>query len=141
MGLFDSLKKLGEDISKEVEKSVGSETFKNLKDAVANASANASNEIHSSSNNQPLKEIPEEYSEFPKFRETATDLSTKETDKYIRCTMNFSNVTEQEIAEYISKINSLGYIRGSNIRFDKGNTYIIVDNQYSNLKLVFHIKR
>ena len=141
MGLFDSLKKLGEDISKEVEKSVGSETFKNLKDAVANASANASNEIHSYSNNGPAKEIPEEYSEFPKFRETVTDLSTKETEKYIRCTMNFSNVTEQEMAEYISKINSLGYVRGSNVRFDKGNTYIIVDNQYGNLNLVFHIKR
>ena len=55
--------------------------------------------------------------------------------------MNFYNVTEQEVSDYISKINSLGYIKGSNVRFDKGNTYIIVDKNYGDLNLVFHIKR
>ena len=88
-----------------------------------------------------LKEIPEEYSEFPKFREECTDLTTKKTDKYIRCTMNFYNVTDREVEDYIYKLRTLGYERGSDVRFDKGNTYIIVDNGSSSLNLVFHIKR
>ena len=142
MGLFDSLKKFGEDIGKEIEKGVNSEAFKNVKNAVENAANSASSEIKSfvDSNTPKTKEIPAEYSEFPKFRDTVTDLSTKETEKYTRCTMNFSDATEQEISEYISKINSLGYVKGSNVRYDKGNTYIIVEGDYG-LHLVFHIKR
>ena len=130
MGLFDSLKKISKEIGKEIGKTVESATFKNV-----------ANEAHSNLNSQKTKEIPAEYSEFPKFRDIVTDLSTTETAKYTRCTMNFSNVTDQEISDYISKINSLGFVRGSNVRFDKGNTYIIVDNKYGDLNLVFHIKR
>lgn len=144
MGLFDSLKKLGEDIGKEIEKGVNSEGFKDFKNAMEGAVKDASEGIRSFSgantNAQNAKEIPAEYSEFPKFREAVTNLSTKETDKYKRCTMVFSDATAQEISEYISKINSLGYVKGSNVRYDKGNTYIIVDDSYG-LNLVFHIKR
>ena len=134
MGLFDSLKKIGKEIGKEIEKTVESAAFKNVNN-------NTSGETGFNSTSKNTKEIPAEYSEFPRFRDIVTDLSTIETAKYIRCTMNFSNVTDQEISEYISKINSLGYVRGSNVRFDKGNTYIIVDNKYGDLNLVFHIKR
>lgn len=55
--------------------------------------------------------------------------------------MNFYNVTDREVEDYIYKLRTLGYERGSNVRFDKGNTYIIVDNGSSSLNLVFHIKR
>ena len=34
MGLFDSLKKLGEDLGKEIEKGVNSEAFKSVKDTL-----------------------------------------------------------------------------------------------------------
>ena len=135
MGLLDNLKKFGENIGKEIEKGIESDTFKNIKKSVTNIN------ITNTHKQQNPKEIPAEYSEFPKFRDTTTDLSTKETEKYIRCTMNYSNVTDSEVSEYISKINSLGYVKGSNVRFDKGNTYIIVDNNYGGLNLVFHIKR
>ena len=57
--------------------------------------------------------------------------------------MDFTHVSDQEISDYISKITSLGYIKGSDVRYDKGNTYIIIEysprSKY--LKLVFHIKR
>ena len=131
MGLFDDLKKLGQDLGKEIEKNVGADTLKNIKDAVSNATSVVGN----------TKEIPEEYSEFPVFREECKDLYTKETNKYTRCTMNFYNVTEKEIEDYIYKLRTLGYSRGSDVRFDKGNTYIIVDYKSENLNLVFHIKR
>lgn len=145
MGLFDSLKKLGEDIGKEIEKGVNSEGFKDFKNAMEGAVKDASDGIRSFSetntSTQKAKEIPEQYEDFPKFRDVVTELSTTETDKYIRCTMDFVDATEQEVSNYISKINSLGYVRGSNVRFDKGNTYIIVDTQNGGLNLVFHIKR
>lgn len=136
MGLFDSLKKIGENLGKEIENAVGSDTFKNMKDSVMNG-----NGEKPFSAQKETKEIPAEYSEFPKFRDVVTELSTKETPKYIRCTMEFSDSTPQEISDYIAKITSLGYVRGSNVRFDKGNTYIIVDDECGYLHLVFHIKR
>ena len=138
MGILDSLKKIGEDLGKEIEKNVGSEAMKDIKNAVSSVKQSVSNEINAVSS---PKEIPAEYSEFPTFRDEVKDLTTKETDKYIRCTMNFNNVTEEELSNYISKINSLGYVKGSNVRYDKGNTYIIVDDNYGDLNLVFHIKR
>ena len=145
MGLFDSLKKLGEDIGKEIEKGVNSEGFKDFKNAMEGAVKDASEGIRSAtglnSNAQSTKEIPAEYAEFPKFRDIVTELSTRETDKYIRCTMDYPNATTQEISDYISRINSLGYVKGSNVRFDKGNTYIIADTVNGGLHLVFHIKR
>ena len=136
MGLFDNIKKMGENLGKEIEKGLNSDAVKNIKNAVTNATS-AGNKA----NSQSSKEIPSEYSEFPKFRDITTDLSTKETEKYTRCTMNYRNVTDNEVSEYISKINSLGYVKGSDVRFDKGNTYIIVDSNCGDLNLVFHIKR
>ena len=139
MGLFDSLKKIGQDLEKEIEKNVGSDALRSFKDAALNSNDLGSNGIFS--NNRNSKEIPAEYSEFPKFRENAEYLTTTETNKYIRCTMDYPNATDGEISGYISKINSLGYIRGSNVRFDNGNKYIIVDTENGGLHLVFHIKR
>ena len=144
MGLFDSLKKMTEDLGKEIEKGVNSEGFKDFKNAMESAAKEATESIRSAtgsnSSARSAKEIPAEYAEFPRFREVVTDVSTKETDKYIRCTMNFQDATEQEISDYISKITSAGYVKGSNVRYDKGNTYIIVEENYG-LNIVFHIKR
>ncbi len=145
MGLFDSLKKIGEDIEKEIEKGINSEGFKDFKNAMEGAVKDASNGIRSftetNSSAQNLKAIPEAYREFPTFREGAPYLKTTETEKYIRCTMEYPNASDQEISEYVSKINSLGYVKGSEVRYDKGNTYIIVDTENGGLNLVFHIKR
>lgn len=135
MGLFDSLKKLGEDLGKEIEKGVNSDAFKSVKDTLANVGASVSN------NASQGREIPEEYMGFPKFRETVKELSTKETPNYTRCTMDFSNVSQDEVEAYTTQLNQLGYVKNSPVRYDKGNTYIIVDYAYGELNLVFHIKR
>lgn len=135
MGLLDSLKKLGDNISKEIEKGVNSEAFKSVKDTLANVSASVSN------NASQGREIPEEYKGFPKFRETVKNLSTKETPDYTRCTMDFSNVSQDEIEAYTLQLEQLGYVKNSPVRYDKGNTYVIVDYSYGELNLVFHIKR
>ena len=141
MGLFDSLKKMTEDLGKEIEKGVNSEGFKDFKNAVENAAKDASNGVNPFAAEHKTKEIPAEYSEFPTFSSNPDELRTTETDKYIRCSMEFYHATEQEVAEYVSKINSLGYVKGSRVRYDKGNTYIIVDTDNGGLNLVYHIKR
>ena len=57
--------------------------------------------------------------------------------------MEFRNVSEAEVSNYIDKIKLQGYSQGSKVRFDKENTYIIVDYKetYDELVVVFHIKR
>lgn len=135
MGLFDSLKKLGEDLGKEIEKGVNSEAFKSVKDTLTNVGASVSNNASQS------REIPQEYMGFPKFRETVKNLSTKETPNYTRCTMDFSNVSQDEVDAYTTQLTQLGYVKNTAVRYDKGNTYIIVDYAYGELNLVFHIKK
>ena len=136
MGLFDSLKKLGEDLGKEIEKGVNSEAFKSVKDTLANVGASVSN-----NDSTQGKEIPQEYMGFPKFRETTKNLSTKETPNYTRCTMDYSNVSQDEVDAYTNQLIQLGYVKNTAVRYDKGNTYIIVDYAYGELNLVFHIKK
>jgi hypothetical protein len=135
MGLFDSLKKLGEDLGKEIEKGVNSEAFKSVKDTLTNVGASVSNNVSQS------REIPQEYMGFPKFRETVKNLSTKETPNYTRCTMDFSNVSQDEVDAYTNQLIQLGYVKNTAVRYDKENTYIIVDYAYGELNLVFHIKK
>lgn len=136
MGLLDSLKKLGENISKEIEKGVNSDAMKNVKETLANVGASVSNAV-----NPQEKEIPQEYMGFPKFKETVKNLSTKETPDYTRCTMYFSDVSRDDLEAYTNQLEALGYVKNSPVRYDKGNTYIIVDYAYGELNLVFHIKR
>ena len=143
MGLFDSLKKLGQDLEKEIENGVGKDAIQNIKDAVANAGAGtATNSFsHNSNTGGSGKTIPTEYSEFPVFEGKLENVSTKETNNYTRCSMDYYNVTDEQVHNYILKINSLGYTMGSKVRYDKGNTYIIVDNQYGDLNIVYHVKK
>ena len=120
MGIFDDLKKLVNDMAG-VER-VG---FSDEED------------------NSREPNIPIEYKDFPRFGKYTRKVRKKDTSKYTRCTMNFKNVSEVEISSYIDKIKMAGYVQGSKVRFDKGNTYIIVDYKetYDELELVFHIKR
>ena len=56
--------------------------------------------------------------------------------------MDFYSVTEQEVENYRNQIRGEGYVQNTDVRFDKENTYIIVDySSGSDLNLVFHIKK
>ena len=138
MGLFDQLKKLG-----------SQEIAKVAKDAINNVSKDVLNAIDPNlaknveTNSATGKDIPAEYGSFPVFRSKADEVSTKDVGNYKRCTMDFYNVPEEEIQSYVSKISTEGYVKGSDVRFDKSNTYIIVDyDKYGkSLNLVYHIKK
>ena len=84
--------------------------------------------------------IPIEYQDFPIFDGAIVDLTTKKTDKYERCTMKYHNLSVDLVDNYRNKIINNGYEQESNVRYEKGNTYIIVDNNDDVLTLVYHIK-
>jgi hypothetical protein len=146
MGLFDELKKISKgDIEK-----FGKDIVSGIQNATNDITKTVSNEIKNTtginteqSNSSSGKEVPSEYSEFPRFSKNPDDITTKETEKYTRCSMTFYSATAEEIQNYASQIESLGYTKNTKVRFDKGNTYIIVDDDPSNgdLNLVFHIKK
>ncbi len=116
--------------------------FDDLKNIVANAMG-AERVGFADDDNTKETKIPEEYAEFPRFEKYTRRVNTKNTSSYTRCTMEFRNITQEEVDNYIDKIKLAGYSQGSKVRFDKGNTYIIVDYRetYDGLEIVFHIKR
>ena len=132
MGLFDDLKKLSKDVVdglQTISKDVASEVSK--MEEVRRTEV------------EKAKTIPEAYGSFPKFSKECTHLDEKKTDKYQRCTMDYRGVTKQEVEDYQNSIKNEGYVQNTTVRFDKDNTYIIVDYSEAgqDLNLVFHIKK
>ena len=70
-------------------------------------------------------------------------MEEKKTYQYQRCTMDFYDVTEEEVKDYCNQIWKAGYTQSTKVRYDKDNTYIIVDYDEASqkLNLVFHIKK
>ena len=88
------------------------------------------------------RRIPNEYSEFPRFPVKANQVNETKTHNYHRVSMYYFNYDSEQLKEYISRIGSDGYIQSTKVRYDKGNTYIIVDEMNGGtLNIVFHIKR
>lgn len=89
-----------------------------------------------------VKPMSEEYNVFEIFNgELYSGYETK-TSNYRRYTMDFRNVSQQDVNNYISILNQNGYTKGSEVRYDKDNRYIIVEYKktMNELHLVFHIK-
>lgn len=159
MGIFDELKQIANDVKKEIKDSgikddlskFGKEVekgFQDLADSAKETFGTSNNNSGSNSTNTPSentsngKTIPGEYSSFPAFSKAPDNLSTKDESKYKRCSMDFYNATEEDIKSYISLITSQGYAQATDVRFEKDNTYIIVDPDGNNgLNIVFHIKK
>ena len=146
MGLFDSLKKLTENIGKEINESGIKDDLskfgKDMADGFQSLADTAKDDLKGKNKESDKNKIPEEYSEFPTFSRNPDRVNISKTWKYKRCSMVFYNATEDEIKDYTYLITSRGYIQNSKVRYDKENTYIIVDPEYSNgLNIVFHIKK
>ena len=60
------------------------------------------------------------------------------TNKYNRLTITYKGTIKDE---YISALRDNGYQEGSKVRYDKGNTYVIVEPTGSNTKIAYHIKK
>ena len=86
--------------------------------------------------------VPEKYLHFPQFDGVIENLYEKKESKYERCTMDYAQSTSEEIKKYISDVENAGYKKATDVRYEKGNEYIIIENQNeaNYLHLVFHIK-
>ena len=93
---------------------------------------------------KPKKEsryhVPEKYMHFPQFDGAIDDIDEKKESKYERCTMDYYQATNDEIDKYIEEVQQKGYKKMTNVRFEKDNEYIIIENRNNYLHLVFHIK-
>ena len=136
-GIKDGLKQVGEGLDKAA--SQLGEDFKKSDFKASLDKAGRDRGITSGSKTTS-KTVPEEYLSFPQFEGTIKDLSTKKIDKYHRCTIDYSGVTSEALNAYKVKITDAGYVKGSDVRYDKDNTYIIVEYEEQNLHLVFHVK-
>ncbi len=133
MGLFDNLVKtikdsgIGEELSKvgkDIEKSVNG----------------LGDEIKQNTTVKTPKTIPSDYSHFPAFEGTIRDINTKNIDKYHRCTIDYEESTIEKINEYRNKVIENGYQKMTDVRYEKGNEYIIIDPDNTYMHLVFHVK-
>ena len=127
MGLFDKLVKTINDSGlKDEFQKIGKEIEKSVKD--------------SNGKPKPTKEVPSDYSHFPQFDGEISDLSVKNIDKYHRCTIDYKESSIEAIDAYRDKVVSEGYIEATDVRYEKGNEYIIIDPDDKCMHLVFHVK-
>lgn len=138
MGFFDKIKKIGKVLQKNMSE--------DIKNSINNITKDIDNTIKPNINNTPatitsLKYIPDTYSQFPTFDGNAISLYEKNTPNYIRCTMDYKNVSSLDFEDYLYEITNAGFIQESNVRYEKNNTYIIVEYSGTLLHLVFHIKK
>lgn len=150
MGLFDELKKITKgdinDLTKKIADNIEGATkdiVYGVKGDIEKATGVNLGQTPENMHQENKKEVPAMYSNFPQFGKAPNEIETKETEKYTRCSMTFYNVTNEEIQSYILKVQSQGYYKGSKVRYDKSNTYVIVDDNPSSgdLNIVFHIKK
>lgn len=129
MGFFNNLAKLGEEIK-------NSEAMKGIKDSFKDMD----NDLRGSSIVN-TNTIPEKYVDFPKFEGTLTSVKIKDENNYERCTMQYENINISDYDNYLNVVTNAGYEKKTKVRYEKGNTYIIIDVSNNHLELVYHIKK
>ncbi len=138
MGLFDNLVKAFNDSGL---KDGISEVGKELEKTVNTVGSELNNlNLNGSSTPAPSKTVPSDYAHFPQFEGFIKELSTKNIDKYHRCTIDYDKTSEEKIEEYKASVVAAGYAKATDVRYEKGNEYIIIDPDGAYLHLVFHVK-
>ncbi len=121
MGLFDSFLKEGmKKITEQVD-------INSIKDAVG-INKNYDNYI-----------VPEKYSNFPVYNGSLESKPYEsDTPKYSRLTLFYSGAPD---INYFTILSANGFSKASDVRFDKGNTYVIVEDNGGSTKIAYHIKK
>jgi hypothetical protein len=141
MGLFDNLVKSFNDSGiKEGLSKVGKEIEGAASEFGGDINKFANTLGANNSNSTPSKSIPSEYSHFPAFNGVIKDITTKNIDKYHRCTIDYNESTKEAIDDYRKKVVEAGYAKATDVRYEKGNEYIIIDPSDNYMHLVFHVK-
>lgn len=133
MGVFDNiLKKATKIVSDTIESNILEDVKKSVKD---NLNINSNTTI----NNFQNYVIPEKYSNFPKYEGTIVEKPfERETNKYCRITIRYAGTPRND---FISTLMQNGFTKGSSVRYDRENTYVIVDDLGNKTEIVYHIKK
>ena len=119
MGFFDKLKNIG--------KAIKSNIPGDIKDGINHISKDFNKDISSNIDSSSAENtIPDKFNKFPSFDGEISHVSEKETPSYILCAY---------------EITRAGYIQQSNDRYEKENTFIIVEYIEKTLHIVFHINK
>lgn len=90
--------------------------------------------------NSSSETLDSRYDAFPVFSTNPSNVTYKSTDKYMRCSLDFNKVTNEEVDRYIMRLSGNGFSKKTDVRYEKDNTYVIVDKQGKALNIVYHIK-
>lgn len=135
MGLFNS-------IFKKATKAISEDILESAKNAIKDnltISNESSNNIKPNATKSSEYTIPERYNNFPKYPGMIIKKPIeKSTDRYTRLTFLCTGVPNPE---YFSILENSGFIKGSDVRYDKDNTYVIVDGLGKTTEIVYHIKK
>ncbi len=129
MGLFDNLLKKA---TKMVTDNVINEVKKTVRE---NLNINTDN-----FSTTPVS-ISERYDIFPKYPGKMIGKPfEKETKKYFRVTMRYEGMPDNN---FIMELTGNGFVKGSEVRYDKDNIYVIIDYLRGNnqTEIVYHIKK
>jgi len=133
MGLFDNIVRKA---SRIVTNAIEDKVLDDVRDSVEDAFNVNTNKA---ANNFQNYTIPEKYSSFPKYNGNIVEKPIeRKTNNYSRITIKYSGSPS---SEFISSLIQNGFIQGSSVRYDKDNTYVIVDNLGSKTEIVYHIKK
>ena len=134
MGFFDKLKNIG--------KAIKSNIPGDIKDGFDNITKDFNNDISNTiDDSSVMKTIPDKFKNFPSFDGEISRVSKKETPIYISCALTYENVSSLDFEDYLYEITRAGYIQQSNDRYEKENTFIIVEYTEKTLHTVFHINK
>lgn len=112
--------------------------FSKIIDFASNIIKRKTEEYLTGENNSSNVDIPLKYSNFPTYPgNIKKEPQETVTDKYCRLTIFYKGSPKKE---YFDLLNMMGYLQGSDVRFDKDNTYVIVEKIGFNTKIAYHIK-
>ena len=135
MGLFNNFVRKA---SRIVTNAVEDKIFDDFKNSVQNT-FNGNTNTNSNNSNFQNYTIPEKYSCFPKYEGNIVERPIeKETNNYNRITIKYSGSPSHQ---FISALLQSGFVQASSVRYDKNNTYVIVDNLGNKTEIVYHIKK
>ena len=95
--------------------------------------------IGGNSNTSTNYDIPSEYSNFPAYPgDICRKPIEKHTENYDRISLVFKGGLNKE---FYNILTSAGYQKATDVRFEKDNTYVIVENLGNVTNVVYHIKK
>ena len=78
--------------------------------------------------------------EFPMFNGRKTWSYHSNTNKYKRKTYYYK-INREKMDEYLQKLSEFGFNKATDVRYDKDNAYVIVEEKDDSLHIAFHVKK